>query len=54
MNPNWPEVPDYLYKILLFGGSGSVKTNVLLNLISQQPDIYKIYLQAKDEAKYQF
>ena len=33
-----------LYKILLFGGSGSVKTNVLLNLISQQPDIDKIYL----------
>ena len=32
------------------------KTNALLNLINHQPDIYKIYLYAKDpyEAKYQF
>ena len=36
--------------------SGSGKTNVLLNLINNQPDIDKIYLYAKDpyEAKYQF
>ena len=38
------------------GGSGSGKTNALLNLISNQPDIDKIYLYAKDpyEAKYQY
>ena len=32
------------------------KTNALLNLINNQPDIHKIYLYAKDpyEAKYQF
>ena len=38
------------------GGSGSGKTNSLLNLISNQPDIDKIYLYAKDpyEAKYQY
>ena len=38
------------------GGSGSGKTNALLNLISQQDDIDKIYLYAKDlsESKYQF
>ena len=32
------------------------KTNVLLNLIENQPDIDKIYLYAKDpyEAKYQY
>ena len=38
------------------GGSGSGKTNVLLNLIENQPDIDKIYLYAKDpyEAKYQY
>ena len=24
---NWPQVPDHLYKILIFGGSGSRKTN---------------------------
>ena len=44
------------YRILIIGGSGSGKTNVLLNLIEDQPDIDKIYLYAKDpyEAKYQY
>ena len=44
------------YIILIIGGSGSGKTNALLNLINNQPDIDKIYLYAKDryEAKYQF
>ena len=38
------------------GGSGSGKTNALLNLINNQPDIDKIYLYAKDpyEEKYQY
>ena len=38
------------------GGSGPRKTNALLNLINNQPDIDKIYLHAKDryEAKYQY
>ena len=42
--------------ILIIGGSGSGKTNVLLNLIENQPDIDKIYLYAKDpyESKYQY
>ena len=37
-------------------GSGSGKTNLLLNLIENQPDIDKIYLYAKDpyESKYQY
>ena len=37
-------------------GSGSGKTNTLLNLIKNQLDIDKIYLYAKDpfEDKYQF
>ena len=26
-------IPDYPYKILIIGGSGSIKANVLLNLI---------------------
>ena len=30
------------------GGSGSGKTNSLVNLRNQQPDIDKIYLYAKD------
>ena len=52
---NWPYIPDKPYSILIIGGSGSGKTNVLLNLIQNQPDIDQIYLYAKDpyEAKYQ-
>ena len=45
-----------IHRILIIGGSGSRKTNALLNLINNQPDIDKIYLYVKDpyEAKYQF
>ena len=55
-NPNWPYIPDHPYRMFIIGGSGSAKTNALLNLISNQPDIDKIYLYAKDpyETKYQF
>ena len=54
-NPNWPQILDHPYKILIIGGSGSGK-KPLFNLINEQPDIDKIYLYAKDpyEAKYQF
>ena len=53
---NWPYIQDYPYKILIIGGSASGKTNLLLNLIENQPHIDKIYLYAKDpfEAKYQY
>ena len=42
--------------MLIVGGSGSGKTNALLNSINNQPDIDKIYLYAKDpyETKYQY
>ena len=55
-NRNWPYIPDKPYRILIIGGSGSGKTNVLLNLIENHPDIDKIYLYAKGpyEAKYQY
>ena len=55
-NKNWPYTPDHPYRILIIGGLGSGKTNALLNLINNQPDIDKIYLYAKDpyDAKYQF
>ena len=55
-NKNWPYIPDHPYRILIIGGSGSGKTNLLLNLIESQPDIDKIYLYAKNhhEAKYQY
>ena len=51
-----PYIPDHPYRILITGGSGSGKTNVLLNLIKyERPDIDKIYLYLKDpfESKYQ-
>ena len=51
---NGPYIPDHLHRILISGGSGSVKTNTLLNLINQQHHIDKIYLHARDlnEQKY--
>ena len=41
---------------MIIGGSASGKTNALLNLITEQDDIDKIYLYAKDlsEHKYEF
>ena len=55
-NSKWPYIPDHPYRILIIGGSGSGKTNALLNLINNHPDIDKIYLYAKDpnEKKYQY
>ena len=50
-NPDWPYIPDHSYRILIIGGSGSGKTNTLLNLTNNQPDIDKIYLYAKDPYK---
>ena len=47
-NKEWPYIPDHPYRILIIEDSGSRKTNVLLNSISRQDDIHKIYLDAKD------
>ena len=49
-------IPDHPYRILIVSGSGSGKTNALLNVINNQPDIDKIYLYTKDpyKAKYQY
>ena len=33
-NSKWPYILDHPYKILIIGGSGSGKTNVLLNSIN--------------------
>ena len=47
-NPNWPYILDYPCRIIIIGGSGSRKTNVLLNLIKQQrPDIDKFIYTSK-------
>ena len=50
-NEKWPYIPDHPYRILIIGGSGSGKTNTLLNLINEQNDIDKIYLYARDLSK---
>ena len=54
-NEKWPFIPYHPYRILIIGGSGSAKTNALLNVIKEQDDIGKIYLYAKDlnEPKYE-
>ena len=58
-NEKWPYIPDHLYIIIIIGGSGSGKTNTLLNLTKEQDNsdvIDQIYLYARDlnERKYQF
>ena len=55
-NEKWSHILDHPYKILIIGGFGSGKINALLNLISQQDDIEKIYLYEKDlnEPRYEF
>ena len=56
-NEKWPYIPDHPYRILIIGGSGSGKTNALLNLIKEQDHIdKKVFLYAKDlsEPKYEF
>ena len=39
---------------MIIGGSGSGKTNALLNLMKEQDDINKIYLYAKDLSKHKY
>ena len=53
-NEKWPYIPDHPYRILIVGGSGSGKTNTLLNLINGKNYIDKIFLYARDlnEPKY--
>ena len=38
-NPNWPQIPDHPYRILITGDSGYGKINSLFSLINQQPNI---------------
>ena len=53
-NKNWLYIPHKPYRILIVEGTGSEKTNVLLNLIENQPDIDQIYLYAKDRFKVKY
>ena len=43
-NLKWPYIPDHPYRILIIGSSGSGKSNTLLNLIKNQPDIDNKYI----------
>ena len=59
-NSKWPYIPEHPYRILIIGGSGLRKTNVLPNLIKEKDSNIltatdKVYLYAKDliEPKYQ-
>ena len=58
-NEKWSYIANHLYRILIICGSGSAKTNTLLNLIKEQnyiDNIQKICLYAKDlsKPKYKF
>ena len=51
---NWQQILDHAHRILETGGSGCEKINLLLNLISHQLDIDKVFLNTYDlyEEKY--
>ena len=55
-NERWPQKLDHPYKVLIIGGSGSGKTNTLINIINEQNYVDKIYLYAKDliDPKYEY
>ena len=58
-NEKWPYIPDHPCRNLINGGSGSGKTNALLNLIKEHKSdslIEKIYFYGKDlsEPNYEF
>ena len=46
-----PYIPDHPYRILIIGSSGFGKTNALLNLINNQPDLDKIICTLKIHMK---
>ena len=57
INPIWPYIPDHPQKILVIGGSGSRKTNMLLNLIKNQQsgiDYIQLYFKDPFQSKYQW
>ena len=53
-NPNCQQIHNHPCRILIIGGSGAVKTDALLHLISHQPDVDKSYLYVKDPFKVKY
>ena len=55
-NEKWPYIPDHPYRILIIGGSGSGKTNTLINLIKEQDynviDKSDLYAEDLNKPKY--
>ena len=51
-----PYIPDHPYRIIIIGGSGSEKTNALINLINVENDIDKVCFYARDltEPQYEY
>ena len=50
-NKNWPYIPDHPYRILIIGGSGSGKTNEVLNLIETNQTLIKYICMLKIRTK---
>ena len=48
-SPNWLEISHHPCRILITGVSESGKTNALVNIINNEPAIYKSFLYAKDQ-----
>ena len=44
-NPNWPQVPDHLYRILIIGSSGSGKKCITLFTNSSTTNTQKISMK---------
>ena len=38
-NKKWPYIPGHPYRIIIISGSGSGKTNALINSINEKNDI---------------
>ena len=43
-NKKWPYIPDHPYRILIISGSGSRKTNALVNLIKEQDVLPNLFV----------
>ena len=50
-SPNWGQIPDHSYRILITEGSGPRETNSLFNLINQQPILIKFIYTLKIHVK---